>query len=131
MIILDPEAHASLGGTVPADVARAPAAVAGLGAGAGAVPGHVPHLVAVVAGVRLLTAVPGDVAAAVALVAPLLLLATLPGEVAKSSIRSRLAEGYLLCMQYPTCYTCNTCCYCCLPSWTCQRLSVWTLVVSL
>ena len=71
----------SLGRAVSADVADAPAAVAGLGAGGGAVPGHVPHLVAVVAGVRLLAAVPRDVAAAVALVAPVLLLAALPGEV--------------------------------------------------
>ena len=81
VIILDTQAHSSLGGTVPADVAGAPAAVAGLGAGGGAVPGHVPHLVAVVARVRLLAAVPRDVAAAVALVAPVLLLAALPGEV--------------------------------------------------
>ena len=71
----------SLGRAVSADVAHAPAAVAGLGAGGGAVPGHVPHLVAVVARVLLLAAVPGDVAAAVALVAPVLLLAALPGEV--------------------------------------------------
>ena len=71
----------SLGRAVSADVADAPAAVAGLGAGGGAVPGHVPHLVAVVAGVLLLATVSGDVAAAVALVAPVLLLAALPGEV--------------------------------------------------
>ena len=72
-----PVCWALLGGTVSQYVAHPPALVAGLRPGVGAVLDDVADLVAVVAGVFLLSAVPGDVARAVTLVAAVLLLAAL------------------------------------------------------
>ena len=72
-----PECWALLGGTVSQYVAHPPALVAGLRPGVGAVLDDVADLVAVVAGVFLLSAVPGDVPGAVTLVAAILLLTAL------------------------------------------------------